>query len=57
MTHHPDDYYNPGERPIREFDEDWRPRWNRCQCAHLDIPGTCPGPSNCPMVEQEEDEE
>jgi hypothetical protein len=24
---------------------------NRCQCRHIDMPGTCPGPAFCPMVE------
>jgi hypothetical protein len=61
MTHHPDDYYNPGESyREREYDEhDYppEPRRRLCQCAGLDMPGTCPGPSNCPMVEQEQEQE
>jgi hypothetical protein len=61
VIHHPDDYTNPGERyREREYDEhDYppEPRRNRCQCMHLDMPGTCPGPSNCPMVEQEQEDE
>ena len=30
---------------------------DRCQCAHLDMPGRCPGPWACPLVEQDDDEE
>jgi hypothetical protein len=53
VIHHPDDYMNPGERPIREYDEDAPPLYrDRCQCGRL--PGACPGPENCPMVEDEE---
>ena len=28
-----------------------------CQCRHMDMPGTCPGPEHCPMVEREECDE
>lgn len=27
----------------------------RCQCGG-DMPGTCPGPANCPMCDDDEDE-
>lgn len=23
---------------------------HRCQCRHIDMPGTCPGPANCPLA-------
>jgi hypothetical protein len=61
MTRHlDDDYYNPGEsyreREYDEHDYTTPARRQRCQCAHMDMPGTCPGPSNCPMVEQEQED-
>lgn len=28
-----------------------------CQCVGLDMPGTCPGPANCPLVGEDEPEE
>ncbi len=38
--------------------EAWLDRQDRrkhaCQCGG-DMPGTCPGPENCPMVADEED--
>lgn len=27
-----------------------------CQCIGMDMPGTCPGPDQCPMVEHEDEE-
>jgi hypothetical protein len=27
---------------------------HRCQCTHMDMPGSCPGPANCPMVDHGE---
>jgi hypothetical protein len=31
-------------------------RLTRCQCGN-DLPGRCPGPSNCPYADVEEDED
>jgi len=33
--------------------DDYEPkRRSGCQCRHMDMPGSCPGPRNCPMVSQ-----
>jgi hypothetical protein len=60
MSRHDD--YNPGERypPILEHDEDWQREPRRIQCQCWDLPrgySVCPGPENCPMVEQEQEDE
>lgn len=51
------------EREIDEDDRrdaiDARRAWVRrtqCQCGN-DMPGTCPGPQNCPMVGADDGEE
>jgi len=39
------------------YEERNRRARERCQCRHLDLPGTCPGPDACPLVEQPEEGE
>lgn len=31
-------------------------QWRKIRCHCPDMPGTCPGPSNCPMMEEDEDD-
>ncbi len=30
---------------------------HRCQCSGMDMPGRCPGPDACPLVEHEHEDE
>ncbi len=44
----------------REYDEqqdhdEWRASKQQCQC-HFEMPGSCPGPANCPMCQPENEE-
>ena len=32
-------------------------QWRKIRCHCPDMPGTCPGPSNCPMMEEDEEED
>ena len=51
-------YYEPDEDEKRDAWEAKRSR-NRnhgCKCGYPDMPGQCPGPANCPMVEKDEPE-
>ena len=54
-----EDYPRRGER---EYDEDradeyTRRRLSRCQCRHMDMPGFCPGVSQCPLAAPEDDDD
>jgi len=61
MSRYVPDYLDPHYDAWRDavWDERNRLARDRCQCRHIDMPGTCPGPgpSHCPLVEQPEDEE
>ena len=41
--------------------DEYEPRKPRralhCLCAHMDLPGRCPGPERCPMQEREDEDE
>ena len=37
-------------RDISSDDYEPKKRNGGCQCRHMDMPGSCPGPRNCPMV-------
>jgi hypothetical protein len=30
---------------------------HRCQCSGMDMPGSCPGPANCPLADHDEPDE
>lgn len=51
--------YEPDDDERREAFEARRTRRNRsCQCSGgEEMPGRCPGPANCPMVDHSEDDE
>jgi hypothetical protein len=52
--------YDSGELETLALEAAWERRQrNRrfaCQCGG-DMPGTCPGPANCPMCDDETDED
>lgn len=53
-----DDYEDPEAAELRAEDRQARRafiRATRCQCGD-DLPGTCPGPANCPYNQPEEEE-
>jgi hypothetical protein len=36
------------------YEERQQRRAHRCQCAGMEMPGSCPGPANCPMADHDE---
>ena len=46
----------PDEPPERDEDEPRRRRSRGCRCGG-DMPGRCPGPENCPMCQDDDDDE
>lgn len=39
-----------------ENEDDTRRQPSACQC-HFEMPGSCPGPANCPMCEGDDDDD
>lgn len=45
---------DPAPSDLQDWHEPKRP--TRCQCGNPDMPGRCPGPSNCPMCQADDEE-
>lgn len=48
------DRYEPDEDEKRDAWEAKRKRNRGCKCGYPDMPGSCPGPANCPMCQEDE---
>jgi len=41
----------------REAIDERRARFNGCKCGHPDLPGHCPGWRNCPMCQEDAEDD
>jgi hypothetical protein len=41
----------------REAIDERRARFNDCKCSYPDLPGSCPGWRNCPMYQEDAEDD
>lgn len=46
--------YEPDEDEKRDAWEAKQRRGQGCKCGYPDWPGSCPGPANCPMCQEDD---